>query len=201
MNHAILATILIIVADLRRNMCTMNKRYFFTIIILFAFLPLIPSAQAQPTPWELFGQLCQFTSPNSPQCQQLLQQQQLAAALQSAQQQQSTTTPVQTIPTIIILPIANAGVSQTVSSGASVTLIGEGSTGSVSILNGYKTQATIVSYTWTQVSGTTVILNGTNTVMPTFIAPIVATSLVFSLTVTDSTGAVSSPSTVTINVS
>ena len=194
MNHAILATIL------RRNICTMNKRYFFTIIILLAFLPLIPSVQAQPTPWELFGQLCQFTSPNSPQCQQLLQQQQLAAAQRAAQQQQLTITPVQTIPTIISLPIANAGVSQTVSSGASVTLNGAGSTGSVSILNGIQTQATIISYAWTQVSGTTISLNGANTATPTFTAPTVATSLTFSLTVTDSTGAVSSRATVTVTV-
>ena len=180
----------------------MNKRYFFPIIILFAFLPLIPSVQAQSSPWQLFGQICQFTSPNSPQCQQLLQQQQLAAAKQAAQQQQqSTATPDQTIPTIISLPIANAGVSQTVSSGASVTLSGAGSTGSISILNGYKTQATISSYAWTQVSGTTVLLNGANTATPTFTAPTVATTLVFSMTVTDSTGAVSSPDTVTVKVS
>ena len=178
----------------------MNKRYFFPIIILFAFLPLIPSVQAQPTPWQLFGKMCQFTSPNSPQCLQLLQQQQLAAARQAPQQQQSTTTSDQTIPTIISLPIANAGVSQTVSPGASVTLSGAGSTGSVSILNGYKTQATISSYAWTQVSGTTVLLNGANTATPSFTAPTVATSLVFSLTVTDSTGAVSGPATVTITV-
>jgi hypothetical protein len=186
---------------MRRNVCIMNRRYFFPIIILFAFLPLIPSVQAQPTPWQLFGKMCQFTSPNSPQCQQLLQQQQLAAAQQASQQQQSTTTADQTIPTIISLPIANAGVSQTVSSGASVSLSGADSTGSVSILNGYKTQATISSYAWTQVSGTTVLLNGANTATPTFTAPTVATTLVFSLTVTDSTGAVSSPDTVTVKVS
>ena len=36
------------------------------------------------------------------------------------------TTPFQTIPTIISLPIANAGISQTVTSGASVTLNGAG---------------------------------------------------------------------------
>ena len=197
MNHAILTTISIIVAHMRRDVCIMNRRYFFPIIIVLAFLPLIPSVQAQPTPWQLFGKLCQFTSTNSPQCQQLLQQQQLAAA----QQQHLTTAADQTIPTIISLPIANAGVSQTVSSGASVTLSGVASTGSVSILNGYKTQAIISSYAWTQVSGTTVLLNGANTATPSFTAPTVATSLVFSLTVTDSTGAVSNPDTVTVKVS
>jgi hypothetical protein len=60
------------------------------------------------------------------------------------------------------------------------------------------TQATIISYVWTQVSGTTVPVNGANSATPTFIA---STSLAFSLTVTDSTGAVSSPATVTITVS
>jgi hypothetical protein len=189
----------------------MNKRYFFPITILFAFLLPIPYVQAQLSPWQLFGQICQFTSPNSPQCQQLLQQQQLSAAQQAAQQQQFQqqqaflpfipTTPVQTVPTIISPPIANPGVSQTLLSGASVTLNGGGSTGSVSILNGFQTQASIISYTWTQISGTTVSLNGANTLTPTFIAPTAATSLVFSLTVTDSTGAVSSPVTVTITVS
>ena len=112
-------------------------RYCFPIIIsLFAFLILIPSVQAQTSPWQLFGQLCQFTSPNSPQCQQLLLQQQLTAAQQAAQQQQLQqqqaqqaflpfipTAPFQTIPTIISLPIANAGGSQTVASGALVTLM------------------------------------------------------------------------------
>ena len=66
----------------------MNKLYFFPIIIQFAFLILIPSVQAQTSLWQLFGQICQFTSPNSPQCQQLLLQQQLTAAQQAAQQQQ-----------------------------------------------------------------------------------------------------------------
>ncbi len=88
--------------------------------------------------------------------------------------------------------IANAGPSQTVSQGSLVTLVGTGSSS-----NG----GTIVSYSWTQTSGTPVSLTGANTVTPTFTAPTVATSLVFSLTVTDSTGAVSSPSTVTVTAS
>ncbi|PWU79024.1 MAG: hypothetical protein DLM72_19455, partial [Candidatus Nitrosopolaris wilkensis] len=75
-----------------------------------------------------------------------------------------------------------------------------GSTGSASILNGFQTQATIISYAWTQVSGTTVSLNGANTATPTFTAPQQATVLSFSLTVTDSTGAVSSPATVSVTV-
>jgi hypothetical protein len=191
----------------------MYKRYFFPISVLFGFLLPIPSVQAQLSPWQLFGQICQFTSPNSPQCQQLLIQQQLTAAQQAALQQQLqqqkaqqvflpfNPTPFQTIPTIISLPIANAGVSQTVSSGASVTLNGAGSTGSVSILNGVQTQATIVSYAWTQVSGTTVSLNGANTVTPTFIAPTNTTTILsFSLIVTDSIGQVSAPATTSVSV-
>jgi hypothetical protein len=89
-------------------------------------------------------------------------------------------------------PIANAGPSQTVSQGSIVTLVG---TGSFSPNGG-----TIVSYSWTQTSGTPVSLNGANTATPTFTAPTGTTSLTFSLTVTDSTGAVSSPSTVTVTV-
>jgi hypothetical protein len=90
-------------------------------------------------------------------------------------------------------PIANAGPSQTVNQGSAVTLNGAESFAQ----NG----ATIVSYQWIQTSGTPVSLNGANTATPTFTAPTSTTSLTFSLTVTDSTGAVSSPSTVTIAVS
>jgi len=60
--------------------------------------------------------------------------------------------------------------------------------------------ATIVPYQWIQTSGTPISLNGANTATPTFTAPTVATSLAFSLTVKDSTGAVSSPATVTVTV-
>jgi hypothetical protein len=97
------------------------------------------------------------------------------------------------IPSMKSQPIANAGPNQAVSLGSLVTLEGTGS----SAQNG----ATIVSYQWIQTSGTPVSLNGANTATPTFTAPTVATSLTFSLTVTDSTGAVSSPATVTITVS
>jgi hypothetical protein len=79
-----------------------------------------------------------------------------------------------------------------VSRGSLVTLDGTGS----SAQNG----ATIVSYSWVQTSGITASLSGANTVTPTFVAPTNSTILVFSLTVTDSNGAVSSPSTVTVTV-
>ena len=79
-----------------------------------------------------------------------------------------------------------------VSQGSLVTLVGTGSSS-----NG----GTIVSYLWVQTSGTPVSLSGANTATPTFTAPTAPTSLIFSLTVTDGTGAVSSPATVTITVS
>jgi large repetitive protein len=90
-------------------------------------------------------------------------------------------------------PVANAGPNQAVSQGSLVTLVGTGSTAS--------SGAMIVSYQWVQTSGTPVSLNGANTATRTFTAPTVATSLTFSLTVTDSNGAVSSPATVTVTVS
>ena len=64
----------------------------------------------------------------------------------------------------------------------------------------WRTGASIASYSWVQSSGTAVSLNGANTARAVFTAPTITTSLTFSLTVTDSTGAVSSPSTVTITV-
>jgi hypothetical protein len=83
-------------------------------------------------------------------------------------------------------PIAIATTpSQVVSRGSLVTLDGRGSFSS----NG----GTIVSYSWTQTTGTSV--GGLpNTAIIQFNAPQVSTTLGFSLTVTDSRGAVSSPS-------
>ena len=103
-----------------------------------------------------------------------------------------STTPVQTA------PIANAGPDQTVTPAlwSTVTLVG---TGSFATTSG----ATIVSYSWVQTSGSpTVTLTGANTATPTFPAPTVwaSTPLTFSLTVTDSNGAVSAPSSVTITL-
>ena len=75
--------------------------------------------------------------------------------------------------------------SQVVSRGSPVTLDG---TGSFSPNGG-----TIVSYSWVQTAGPSVGVLP-NTARPVFIAPQVSTTLAFSLTVTDSRGAVSSPS-------
>ena len=103
-----------------------------------------------------------------------------------------TTTPVQTA------PIANAGPDQTITPLLGTTVALDG-TASFATTSG----ATIVSYSWVQTSGSpTVTLTGANTAAPTFPAPTVSTStpLTFSLTVTDSNGAVSAPDSVTITL-
>ena len=97
-----------------------------------------------------------------------------------------------------VAPVADAGDNQTVASGATVTLDGSGSTDS-------DAGDSIASYLWSQVSGPTVALSSTTVVSPTFTAPTVAPgaqaiSLVFRLIVTDTQGASSPASTVTITV-
>jgi hypothetical protein len=160
------------------------------IVPILLMLIIIPPVFATgTTPWQLFQQLCRYVSPSSPQCQLYLQQLQQAPFSQPFQQQPFIPTQQQSTS----LPIANAGPPQTVSQGSLVTLSGTGSFAT----NG----GTIVSYSWVQTSGTAVSLNGANTANPTFTAPTATTSLTFSLTVTDSTGAVSSPSSVIISVS
>ena len=90
-------------------------------------------------------------------------------------------------------PIANAGHDQTVTEGFTVYLDG---TSSYATTSG----ATIVSYSWVQTFGPTVGLNGATLSSPLFTAPAQATTLTFSLRVTDSLGQVSSPNSVTITV-
>lgn len=88
---------------------------------------------------------------------------------------------------------ANAGVSRSVPSGATVRLSGEAS---------FDPEGDTLQYTWTQTGGTpAVTLTGANTVSPTFTAPAVAanTALTFSLTVNDGSGN-SGASIVTITV-
>ena len=79
-------------------------------------------------------------------------------------------------------PDARAGSDQTVVEGTAVTLDGSASTDS---------DGTIVSYTWSQVSGTPADISGANSVRATFQAPEVAidTALVFQLQVEDNDGA------------
>jgi hypothetical protein len=87
-------------------------------------------------------------------------------------------------------PIANAGLDQTVSDGATVTLNGSGSTS----LTG-----DTLSYSWTQTGGTAVTITGADTANPTFTAPSEADTLTFQLVVTDENG-MSTPDTVAITV-
>jgi hypothetical protein len=92
-------------------------------------------------------------------------------------------------------PIAIPGISQTVGSGASVTL---NPAGALSI----DTDGSITAYAWTQTAGTAVTLNGASSTQPTFTAPTVtvSTPLTFALVVTDDLGATSLPATVTVTV-
>jgi hypothetical protein len=90
-------------------------------------------------------------------------------------------------------PIANAGTNQTVTSGVIVALNGTASS---------DTDGTIASFAWTQTVGTVVTLAGGTTSQPTFTAPLVAaaTTLTFSLVVTDNRGATSPAATVNVIV-
>lgn len=87
-------------------------------------------------------------------------------------------------------PVADAGPVQGAEYGVTVTLDGSKS---------YDPEGTSLLYSWNQVSGTTVTLNGADTVNPTFIAPSVDDVLKFNLTVADGDGLLDSD-TVTIYV-
>jgi hypothetical protein len=78
-------------------------------------------------------------------------------------------------------PIANAGADQTVTSGSTVILDGSAS---------YDPDGSLVTYTWTQTSGQTCPLSGSDSAQADFTAPSVTTSttLVFQLSVTDDQG-------------
>ena len=96
------------------------------------------------------------------------------------------------------IPVANAGPDQTVTSGAIVTLDGNGSEDN---------DGTIASYAWLRTGGTGnvgVTLTGANTVLPSFTADILAPGAdsvthIFTLTVIDDSGE-STTDTVTITV-
>src|SRR5688572_21661234 len=90
-------------------------------------------------------------------------------------------------------PVANAGANQNVIAGSTVTLNGSGT----------DADGSIAGYTWTQTSGTpTVTLSSSTVAQPTFAAPTVAaaTTLTFSLVVSDNRGANSTASSVNITV-
>jgi hypothetical protein len=89
--------------------------------------------------------------------------------------------------------VAIAGSDQTVNSGDIVKLDANRSK---------DPDGEIVSFSWIQISGPSVVLNGHNALTPSFTAPTVESNseLKFSLTVTDDNGNTSSPSIVTVNV-
>ena len=91
-----------------------------------------------------------------------------------------------------VAPIADAGPTQTVDEGATVTLNGNASS---------DPEGNALAYSWTQTTGPNVALNGNTTATPTFTAPqlLTDTDLVFGLTVTDS-GELTDTDTVTITV-
>lgn len=84
-------------------------------------------------------------------------------------------------------PVANAGASQVVVEGNSVSLTGSGT----------DSDGTIASYKWTQTAGTAVTLATSTAASTTFVAPQVNadTVLSFKLTVTDNKGAVATATT------
>jgi hypothetical protein len=96
--------------------------------------------------------------------------------------------------TVNLPPVAQAGAGQTVVSGDLVTLQGSASS---------DPEGKNLSYSWTQASGTEVVLSGDTSVASTFTAPDVAAAgedLIFSLTVIDDSGQQASANT-TVHVS
>lgn len=90
-----------------------------------------------------------------------------------------------------ILPIADAGATQTVTEGSLVTLNGSAS---------YDEDGSIIEYIWEQQGGNEVALANAGTANPTFTAPAGADVLTFVLTVSDNAGDESSKSFVSIIV-
>ena len=89
-------------------------------------------------------------------------------------------------------PVADAGLDQTVSSLALVTLDGSASSDPDGDLP--------LTYLWVQTSGPTVTLSDPGAVAPTFTAPTTQATLTFTLVVTDSQGLASAPDEVSVTV-
>ncbi|WP_052094357.1 PKD domain-containing protein [Pseudohaliea rubra] len=95
-------------------------------------------------------------------------------------------------------PTSDAGADQAVASRQSVVLDG---TGSSSGVNGL-----LITYAWTQLSGSSVSLTDPTSATPAFVAPLVTVgsadeALVFELVVTDELGQASNADTITVSVS
>ncbi len=119
----------------------------------------------------------------------------LAFTLTVTDSEKETSTATVSIAVTNLPPTANAGDDQTVDEGAEVTLDGSGSSG---LAGDGRT------YAWTQTGGTTVTLNDTSAISPTFTAPIRQTAddgeFEFTLTVRDAAGS-EDTDTVAISVS
>jgi hypothetical protein len=88
-------------------------------------------------------------------------------------------------------PIADAGAPQTVLANAPVTLDGSASS---------DPDNQTLTFGWSQVSGTPVMLSNNTAVLPAFTAPAITGTLIFQLVVTDSAGLSSAPAFVTVTV-
>jgi hypothetical protein len=206
----------------RLNASTKNKNKNSSLLVLGAFSSLIllliptPTVFAQVSPWELFQMLCGTGRlVTGPQCQNLSTGTNTCANgllvavgvciptnTNTGVPNTTTCPPGSTLQNGVCEPftnpvqsppVANAGQSQTVTEGFPVSLDGSNSYATT-------TGATITSYSWTQTSGPTVGLNGATLPSPLFTAPSQPATLTFSLTVTDSLGQVSQPSSVTVTV-
>jgi large repetitive protein len=89
------------------------------------------------------------------------------------------------------LPIANAGLDQSVNVGVAVQLDGLGSS---------DPDGDSLTFAWEQIAGTPVALTDANTATPTFTAPNQPQELQFKLVVTDTENAVSAPDIVVISI-
>ena len=85
-------------------------------------------------------------------------------------------------------PLADAGSDQTATVRATVTLDGS--------LSSDPDAEDVLTYEWTQTSGTTVTLSDSTAAQPTFTAPDAPATLVFKLTVRDGRGGIATDSTV-----